>query len=223
MGLNIFKFVKNVLDERKCGCEKRKRIQERICKRESIQSLIGAYVFRIIELRNTTYYYGCDNARTLLRIGENQKARYSLKEVLAREVHFTEMMKRFYDFIEVVVQQRGVIEKDLKYDEVISLLREHIMGSKYLVDFTPDFCIVEDWSSIFERSDHDYYARVDEMMEKLGLLDPNPWVEEMMANLEKEVVAEVNGGKTVNKTSSASLSEGIGEGCRKLKELMEKK
>ena len=67
-------------------------------------------------------------------------------------------------------------------------------------------------------------------MNGLSQSDTVPSVEEMMSSLEKEVVADVTGGKSVagkiasaGKDAVGGVAEAIGEGRRRLKAMMDGK
>ena len=61
-------------------------------------------------------------------------------------------------------------------------------------------------------------------MNGIAKVDSIPSIEDMMSNLEKEVIADVSGGKIqTSANTQSSIAEEIGTGRRKLKDLIDNK
>ena len=162
-------------------------------------------------------------ARNYLRDGQKAAAQRSLQTVQANEVLIGKMERKCWVFKQYQTKME-LAGTDMAFADALNQVK-----STLKIDPEKIADILDDVNEVFaEQADIDkiWEKEYTKEMKGLNMTDSVPSMEEMMANLEQEVVAEVNGGKTVNKTSSGSLSEAIDEGRRnlkKLKDLMEKK
>lgn len=159
-------------------------------------------------------------AREYLRDGQKSAAQRCLQSVQANELMMGKLERKSWVFQQLATKME-MAKTDQEFSGALAKLNATLeidpeSVGEVLDDVDGTLSEQGDIDKIWEKE----YCKE---MNGLGQSDAIPSVEEMMVNLQQEVVAEVNGGKTVNKTSSGSLSEAIGEGRRKLKDLMEKK
>ena len=214
---NLFKSTKEIEREQRRAHRKALRGMERAV------DTVTEKVSSLKEDRDKAWA----EARNYLRDGQKAAAQRSLQTVQANEMLIGQMERKCWVFKQYQTKME-LAGTDMAFADALNQVKATLNIDPEKIADTLDnvneiFADQADIDKIWEKE----YAKE---MKGLTMSDAVPSMEEMMANLEKEVVAEVSGGQisakktsTANKTKSGSLSEAIGEGRRKLKDLMEKK
>ena len=166
-------------------------------------------------------------ARNYLRDGQKLSAQRELNAVRTAEARIANLEKRLFVYSDKA-SALEIATTDQEFSKALGELNTAVnIDAGKVIDTISDVgASLTEQDTITGVIDGEYAQQ----MNGLNMTDAIPSMEEMMANLEQEVVAEVSGGQpvgkktsTANKAKSGSLSEAIGEGRRKLKDLMEKK
>lgn len=166
-------------------------------------------------------------AREYLRDGQKAAAQRCLQTVQANELMMGKLERKSWVFGQLSTKME-MAKTDQEFAAALANLNTTL-------EIDPDKIadVLDDTNeSLAEQSDIDKIWDKEYGKEMNGLTqsDAIPSVDEMMANLEKEVVADVTGGKSVavdvataGTEAADNVAEAIGEGRRKLKALMEAK
>lgn len=166
-------------------------------------------------------------ARDYLRDGQKAAAQRCLQSVQANELMMGKLERKSWVFGQLSTKME-MAKTDQEFAAALANLNTTL-------EIDPDKIaeVLDDTNdSLSEQGDIDKIWDKEYGKEMNGLTqsDAIPSVDDMMVNLEKEVVADVTGGKSVaGKVAAAgtetvvNVAEAIGEGRRKLKALMEAK
>ena len=160
-------------------------------------------------------------ARNYLRDGQKQSAQRELNAVRTAEMRIANLEKRLFVYSDKV-SALEISKTDQEFAKALSELNSavNVDAGKVIGTMADVGTSLAEQDAITGVIEGEYAQQ----MNGLDMTDSIPSIDEMMSNLEQEVVAEVSGRKAVaNKKTAGGLSEAIGEGRRKLKELMEKK
>lgn len=166
-------------------------------------------------------------AREYLRDGQKAAAQRCLQSVQSNELMMGKLERKSWVFSQLATKME-MAKTDQELAKALSILNSTLdIDPDKVADVLGD---VDD--TLSEQGDIDkiWEKEYGKEMNGLSQSDAIPSVEEMMANLEKEVVADVTGGKSVagkvasvGKDAVGSVSEASGEGRRRLKALMDGK
>lgn len=166
-------------------------------------------------------------ARDYLRDGQKAAAQRCLQSVQANELMMGKLERKSWVFGQLSTKME-MAKTDQEFASALANLNTTL-------EIDPDKiaeALDDTNDSLSEQGDIDkiWDKEYGKEMNGLAQSDSIPSVEDMMASLEKEVVADVSGGKSVaGKVATAgaeavgNVAEAIGEGRRKLKALMEAK
>lgn len=166
-------------------------------------------------------------AREYLRDGQKAAAQRCLQSVQANELMMGKLERKSWVFSQLATKME-MAKTDQEFAAALGNLNTTLeIDPDKVADVLGDVD-----GTLSEQGDIDkiWEKEYGKEMNGLSQSDAIPSVEEMMANLEKEVVADVTGGKSVaGRVSSAGrdavggIAEAIGEGRRRLKALMDGK
>lgn len=164
-------------------------------------------------------------AREYLRDGQKAAAQRLLQSVQSRELMMGKLEKRLWVFNQLALKMK-MAKTDQEFATALNRLNTTLeIDPDKIADVLGD---VDD--SLSDQADVDkiWDKGYEKEMNGLAQSDAVPSVEEMMGNLEKEVVADVTGGNPMASVASSAeknavggIAEGIGEGRRRLKALMD--
>lgn len=161
-------------------------------------------------------------ARQYLKDGQKAAAQRSLQSVRANEMMMDQLEKKRWVF-EQLLTKLELSKTDQDFATALNAINTVIEIDPEVVADVLD----EVQDKLGEQLDIDkiWTKAYDKEMEGVEnkMTDSIPSVEDMMKDLEDEVVADVRGGKLADteSTGGSSLSEEIGEGRRRLNDLLE--
>ena len=157
-------------------------------------------------------------ARDFLRDGQKQAAQRELNAVRMAEVRIAGLEKRSFVYTQKATSLE-MAKTDQEFAKALSSLNSaiNVDAGKVIDTMTDVGMSMAEQDSITSVIEGEYAKD----MNGLEQSDAIPSVDEMMANLEKEVVADVSGGAGIK--AGNDIAAGIGEGRRRLQELMDGK
>ena len=166
-------------------------------------------------------------AREYLRDGQKAAAQRCLQSVQANELMMGKLERKNWVFGQLSTKME-MAKTDQEFAAALANLNTTLeVDPDKIADVLGD---VGDTLSEQGDVDNIWEKEYGKEMNGLSQSDAIPSVEEMMSNLEKEVVADVSGGKAVvgkvaaaGKEAAGNVAEAIGEGRRKLKALIDGK
>lgn len=216
MGLSdLFKSTKEI--EREKARERRRALREVETATDAVRDEIAT----LKKERDAAWA----QAREYLRDGQKAAAQRTLQSVQSRELMMGKLEKKLWVFNQLALKMK-MAKTDQEFASALAKLNKTLeIDPDKMADVLGD---VDD--SLAEQGDVDknWDKRYEKEMNGLAQSDAVPSMEEMMGSLEKEVVADVAGGAaiagavpTAEAKASAGIAEGIGEGRRRLKALMD--
>lgn len=166
-------------------------------------------------------------AREYLRDGQKAAAQRCLQSVKANEMMMGKLERKNWVFSQIATKME-MAKTDQEFSAALANLNTTLEVDPDKLAETLD----DVGGTLSEQGDIDkmWDKEYGKEMEGLASSDAVPSVEEMMSNLEKEVVADVTGGRSMAgkvsseaKDSTGGIAEAIGEGRRRLKALMDGK
>ena len=162
-----------------------------------------------------------NEARAYLRDGQKAAAQRCLQTVQANENMMGKLERKCWvSNLYITKLQMAKADQDIaaameNLSAVLNIDPDKI--SDVLIDVNDS---LSEQSEIDKMWDKQYAAE----MNGIAKVDSIPSIEDMMSNLEKEVVADVSGGKIqTSANTQSSIAEEIGTGRRKLKDLIDNK
>lgn len=164
-------------------------------------------------------------AREYLRDGQKAAAQRLLQSVQSRELTMGKLEKKLWVFNQLALEMK-MAKTDQEFATALDRLNKTLeIDPDRIADVLGD---VDDSLSEQAAVDKIWDKGYEKKMNGLAQSDAVPSVEEMMGNLEKEVVADVTGGTPMTSVAPSAerktvggIAEGIGEGRRRLKALMD--
>ena len=162
-----------------------------------------------------------NEARAYLRDGQKAAAQRCLQTVQANENMMGQHERKCW------VSNLYITKLQMaKADQDIAAAMENLSA---VLNIDPDKIsdvLIDVNDSLSEQSEVDimWDKRYVAEMNGIAKVDSIPSIEDMMSNLEKEVIADVSGGKIqTSANTQSSIAEEIGTGRRKLKDLIDNK
>ena len=162
-----------------------------------------------------------NEARAYLRDGQKAAAQRCLQTVQANENMMGQLERKCW------VSNLYITKLQMaKADQDIAAAMENLSA---VLNIDPDKIsdvLIDVNDSLSEQSEVDimWDKRYVAEMNGIAKVDSIPSIEDMMSNLEKEVIADVSGGKIqTSANTQSSIAEEIGTGRRKLKDLIDNK
>lgn len=162
-----------------------------------------------------------NEARAYLRDGQKAAAQRCLQTVQANEIMMGKLERKNWVFNQYITKMQMA-----KTDQDFAAALDTLNG---VLNIDPDKIsdvLIEVDDSLSEQSEIDkkWDKQYAAEMNGIAKVDSIPSIEDMMSNLEKEVVADVSGGKIqTSANTQSSIAEEIGTGRRKLKDLIDNK
>ncbi len=164
-------------------------------------------------------------AREYLRDGQKAAAQRTLQSVQSCELMMGRLEKKLWVFNQLALRMK-MAKTDQEFANALEKLNRTLeIDPDRMADVLGD---VDDSLSEQVDVDKNWDKRYEKEMNGLAQSDAVPSMEEMMGSLEKEVVADVAGGAAIagavpaaEAKASVGIADGIGEGRRRLKALMD--
>lgn len=210
MGLrDLFKSEREIQKEKER--ERRKAIREAERASDSVKDKINDLKAERDKAWN--------EARAYLRDGQKAAAQRCLQTVQAHEIMMGKLERKSWVFNQYITKM-GMAKTDQDFAAALGTLNSVLnVDPDKIEDVLID---VDDTLAEQGEIDKIWDKQYTAEMNGMSKIDTIPSIEDMMSNLEKEVIADVSGGKIAGMTNeqSSSVAAQIGEGRRKLKDLM---
>ncbi|MBR2425111.1 MAG: hypothetical protein IKB16_00055 [Lentisphaeria bacterium] len=165
-----------------------------------------------------------EEARNYLRDGQKVAAQQCLQTVQQNEINIGYLERKAWVFSQQITKME-MSDTDNDFSNALKVITATAeIDPDKIADTLEDTKEILDSQAAINKIWDKEYAKE---MNGLENSDAIPSMEEMMSNLEKEVIADVSGGKisisSSDSNQNASIHEEIGAGRRKLKEMLEDK
>ena len=165
-----------------------------------------------------------EEARNYLRDGQKVAAQQCLQTVQQNEINIGYLERKAWVFSQQITKME-MSDTDNDFSNALKVITATAeIDPDKIADTLEDTKEILDSQATINKIWDKEYAKE---MNGLENSDAIPSMEEMMSNLEKEVIADVSGGKisisSSDSNQNASIHEEIGAGRRKLKEMLEDK
>lgn len=165
-----------------------------------------------------------EEARNYLRDGQKVAAQQCLQTVQQNEINIGYLERKAWVFSQQITKME-MSDTDNDFSNALKVITATAeVDPDKIADTLEDTKEILDSQAAINKIWDKEYAKE---MNGLENSDAIPSMEEMMSNLEKEVIADVSGGKisisSSDSNQNASIHEEIGAGRRKLKEMLDDK